>query len=104
MKKQVPSIFIILGVAVLFIVLFSSSIFKTINPGERGVVFRPWTSGLDLENILTEGLQIIAPWNTLYIYNVKEQKIEETMDVLDRAGLSISVDSVNAIPSQDMIE
>ena len=35
---------------------------------------------------------MIAPWNEMFVYNVKEQTAEESMDVLDRNGLSISVD------------
>lgn len=92
MKKQIPSVLIVVGVGVLFLILFSSSMFKTIQPGERGVIFRPWTTGLDTQNIYGEGLQVIAPWNTLFIYNVKEQQEEELMDVLDKEGLSISVE------------
>ena len=35
---------------------------------------------------------MIAPWNDLIRYDVREQKSEETMDVLDKEGLSINVD------------
>jgi len=66
--------------------------FFIIEAGERGVIFRPYTSGLDTKNIYGEGFHIIAPWNKLYIYNVREQQREETMDVLDKNGLSINTD------------
>ncbi|KKL05446.1 hypothetical protein LCGC14_2605950 [marine sediment metagenome] len=35
---------------------------------------------------------MIAPWNKMYRYNVREQPREETMDVLDKNGLSVNVD------------
>ncbi len=93
MKFNLKSSYIIALVAiVLVIVIFGGRMFFIIEAGERGVVFRPYTSGLDTENIYGEGFHIIAPWNRLYIYNVREQQRDETMDVLDKNGLSISTD------------
>lgn len=90
-KKLSP--LVILGVAAVFVlVIFGKSMFYTLQPGERGVVFRQFSTGLDKDNILTEGFHTIAPWNDVHIYDVKEQKTEETMDVLDKNGLSINVD------------
>ncbi len=79
-------------VAILILLLFGSRMFIIIDAGERGVIFRPYTSGLDRENIYGEGFHIVAPWNKMYVYNVREQQREETMDVLDKNGLSINVD------------
>lgn len=85
--------YLIIGAVVLVVLLFfGSSSFVTIQPGERGVMFRPFSSGLDKENIFIPGFHIVAPWNDLIIYDVKEQQREETMDVLDKNGLSISMD------------
>jgi len=64
----------------------------TIQPGERGVIFRKFTTGLDKENIFPPGFTIIAPWNEMYLYEVKEQKEEESMDVLDKNGLAIRLE------------
>jgi regulator of protease activity HflC (stomatin/prohibitin superfamily) len=72
---------------VLVLVLFGGRMFFIIQAGERGVIFRPYTSGLDTENIYGEGFHVIAPWNKLYIYNVREQQRDEPMDVLDKNGL-----------------
>ena len=90
-KKLSP--LVVLGIAGLFIVvIFGKNMFYTLQPGERGVIFRKFSTGLDKDNVITEGFNIIAPWNDMHIYNVKEQKSEETMDVLDKNGLSINVD------------
>ena len=78
--------------------------FLIIEAGERGVIFRPYTSGLDKENIYGEGFHIVAPWNEMYVYNVREQQRDETMDVLDKNGLSIAVDvTVRFNPTFDKI-
>ena len=63
-----------------------------IKPGERGVVFKTITGVLDRDNIRSTGLHAISPWNKMFKYNVREQQREETMDVLDKNGLSINVD------------
>ena len=85
---------IIIGVtAVILLLLFSSRVFYIIQPGERGVIFRPFSSGLDKKNIQQPGFHIVAPWNDLHLYNVKEQKAEETMDVLDKSGLKVIIET-----------
>jgi len=93
MKKNFKVTYIVVGVVILLILLiFGGKMFLVIDPGERGVLFRPYTSGLDKENIYGEGFHIIAPWNQMFVYNVKEQQRDETMDVLDKNGLSINMD------------
>ncbi|MDO8898571.1 MAG: prohibitin family protein, partial [Bacteroidales bacterium] len=39
-----------------------------------------------------EGLHVIAPWNTMYVYEIRQQEISEEMNVLSSNGLEISVD------------
>ena len=93
MKKQLSATFIVvIVIAVVAVIILSSNIFYTLQPGEKGIIFRPLTTGLDKSNIYSEGLQIIAPWNDMIIYDIKEQKVDETMDILDKNGLSVHVD------------
>ena len=93
MKNNVKAIYLVAGVAgLLLLLLFGSRMFLIIDAGERGVIFRPYTSGLDRETIYGEGFHMVAPWNRMYIYNVREQQREETMDVLDKSGLYINMD------------
>ncbi len=92
MKAKYRPILVILGIFVVIMLLFGSKMFYILQPGERAVIFRPYSSGLDKANILIEGFQIVAPWNDLIRYDVKERQTEETMDVLDKNGLSINVD------------
>jgi len=100
--KLRPFIFIGVGVVILLIIL--SNIFVILQPTERGVVFKKYTSGLDVDNIRGEGLNIIAPWNDVIIFRIEEQQIEETMDVLSKDGLSITIDvSLRFRPKPDQI-
>jgi regulator of protease activity HflC (stomatin/prohibitin superfamily) len=103
MKSRQVTLIIGLVVVVLFL-LFSSRMFYVIRPGERGVVFHFFTGVLDKDNIRGTGVHMIAPWDKVYKYNVREQSREETMDVLDKSGLSVNVDvTVRFNPLYDRI-
>jgi len=91
MKRAQYMIISVVGIVVLLLI-FGSQMFYVLKPGERAVVFKKFTTGLDKENVLIPGFHVIAPWNDMIRYDVKEQKAEETMDVLDKGGLSINVD------------
>jgi len=90
--KQKQLIIIAGIVVVILILIFSSRMFYIIQPGERAVIFRPFTTGLDKENIYIPGFHVVAPWNDFHVYDVKELKAEETMDVLDKSGLKVIID------------
>jgi regulator of protease activity HflC (stomatin/prohibitin superfamily) len=91
MKK--PQSLVIIGLAaLLIIILLGNKLFITLDATERGVVFRPFSTGLDKDFIYEPGFHIIAPWNDVFVFDVKEQKSEEPMDVLDRSGLSVNID------------
>lgn len=93
MKFNFKSAYLVIGVVILLVLLLSGGrMFFILDAGERGVIFKPYTSGLDKENIYGEGFHVIAPWNKMYVYGVREQQRDEPMDVLDKSGLSISMD------------
>jgi regulator of protease activity HflC (stomatin/prohibitin superfamily) len=102
-----PIIFrnIILGViALVFILVFSSTSFITIESGEKGVLFKKFGGGLQKDKIYEQGFHVVAPWNTMFVYNVRKQQEAETMDVLSSNGLSISVDvSIIYRPKESMV-
>ncbi len=89
--KWLPRI-IIFVVAMVIILSMLGGMFLTIKPGQRGVIFRQFTTGLDKENIFSPGFHLIAPWNKMYVYNVKEVQLEEQMDALSSNGLNIKMD------------
>ncbi len=108
MKKKLTSLLILLGLIAIVVLFFLFASFVTIQPGERGIIFRPLGSGLDKNHIYGEGLHIIAPWNKMFIYDVREQTInftgDNSLDVLDKNGLSIEVDvAVRFYPMYDKI-
>jgi len=102
-RKFLP--FIIIGLVAVIVVLYlSSEIFITIKAGERGVLYRRFQGGTDFEVSYTPGFHMKAPWNDIFVYNVRENIINEKMDVLDKSGLSLAVDvSVRFFPIYNRI-
>ncbi len=101
-KKIRP--YLLIGAALLFFAIFISNTFVILQPTERGVVFKKYGAGLDVDNVLHEGLNIVAPWNDVIQFEIAEQQVEETMDVLSQDGLAIQIDvSLRFRPKPDEI-
>lgn len=82
-----------IGIAILILMMIlSRTTFLTIDPGKRGVLFKRFGGGLDKEKVYNQGFQMIMPWNKMYIYDVRTNEAFETMDVLSKNGLNISVE------------
>jgi len=102
-RKFLPVIVTAL-IAITMVIYLSSEIFITVDPGERGVIYKRFGGGIDFETIYRPGFHVKAPWNKIYIYNVRENLIDETMNILDKNGLSLSVDvSVRINPMHDRV-
>ena len=102
-NKKLPSVIIFGIIGFVLLTLFGSSMFLTIDPGEKGVLFERFGGGLDKETIYPQGFHVIAPWNDMFVYNVKIQENYEAMEVLSKNGLSIKIDlsfRYNAIESK----
>ncbi len=103
-QKKIVTYTIVGFFALMFIVIFSNSTFLTIDAGERGVLFRPFSGGLDKNYVYDQGFHVIAPWNKMYLYDVRTQESFETMEVLSKNGLNIKVDlSYRFQPKSDRI-
>jgi len=84
-------LFIVLAVVV--IILFSKST-VTIKSGQAGVLYKTFGGGVVTdEPSLGEGFQIVAPWNKVFIYEVRQQEIFEKMQVLSSNGLEIQLEA-----------
>lgn len=88
-KLTIP---VIVGI-VLFIILISKSS-VTISSGHAGVLYQTFGNGVVTdEPPLGEGFHIIAPWNKVFIYEVRQQELSEKMQVLSSNGLEIKLDA-----------
>ena len=80
---------ILVFLGLILVTALSNSIFQTIGPGEKGVIFRRFAGGIDKDKVFGQGFHIISPWNTMYIYDVRINENMETMEVLSKNGLNI---------------
>lgn len=95
---------IIVFIILVVVIVFSNATFLTVEPNERGVLFRRFAGGLDKENIYGPGFHMLAPWNSMSLYDVREQQLEESMEVLSSNGLTITLDvTVRVNPKYDKI-
>jgi len=84
---------IALIVAALIVLIISwNSITVNIDAGHGGVLFRRFGGGIELDRTYGEGFHFIAPWNKMYVYELRQQEVAEDMNVLSSNGLEILVD------------
>jgi len=81
----VLSILLILTVSFL-----ANRIFYSIKSGEAGVLWKRF-SGTQIDYIYPEGLQVIFPWDELFIYNIRIQEISPEINVLTKTGLQVNL-------------
>ncbi|KAA2217091.1 MULTISPECIES: prohibitin family protein [Maribacter] len=88
-KIALPAIFIFI---VLVILISKSAV--TIGSGEAGVLYKTFGNGVVTDKPpMGEGFHLVAPWNKVYIYEVRQQEVFEKMNVLSSNGLDIKLDA-----------
>ncbi|MDC7999833.1 prohibitin family protein [Aequorivita todarodis] len=88
-KLTIP---VIVGIILLIIVVAKSSV--TIGSGHAGVLYQTFGNGVVTdEPPLGEGFHIIAPWNKVFVYEIRQQELSEKMQVLSSNGLEIKLDA-----------
>jgi len=89
-KRVIPIALIV--VAFIILVISWNSITVNIDAGHGGVLFKRFSGGVELDRTYGEGFHFLAPWNKMYVYEVRQQEISEDMNVLSSNGLEIFVD------------
>jgi len=88
-KLGLPIIF-----AVIIVIIIFSKSFVTVDAGQAGVLWKRFSGGVVIdEPALGEGFHVVAPWNKVYIYEVRQQELFEKMKVLSSNGLEIQIDA-----------
>ena len=80
------------AVTLLLLIVLWPLIFYTVPPGHVGVMWYRFFGGTvtDPDRVLDEGLHVILPWDRIYIYNARLQRMDETVTGLSVDGLHIS--------------
>lgn len=79
----------------LFLMVFfalTNTSFLTIDPGEKGVLFKRFAGGLEKDKLYDQGFHVVAPWNKMYIYDVRIKEGFDKMEVLSKNGLNIVIE------------
>ena len=88
-KTLMPLIF--LGIIVI---IFLSKSTVTLDSGEAGVLWKRFDGGVVTDQApLGEGFHLVAPWNEVYVYEVRQQELYEKMKVLSSNGLDILLET-----------
>lgn len=95
---------LILAVASLVAIYYWKDVFITIHSGEVGVLYLRFGGGTQTDRVLGEGMKIIAPWDKLFIYDLRVQETKHTMKVLTSEGLAVTLNlSIRCHPELDLV-
>jgi len=86
------SIGIVLLLSLVVLAALSPRMLITIDAGHEGVLFRRFHGGTDIERPYDEGFHIIAPWDSMYIYDARYQNQSSIFDAHTKDGLNLKVD------------
>lgn len=94
-QLQLPKTLMPIIIGVIILVIFLSKSTVTIDSGEVGVLYRTFGGGVVTDELpLGEGFHVVAPWNKVFVYNVRQQELlEREMSVLSSNGLEIKLDA-----------
>ena len=75
-------------------IIFLSKSTVTIDAGEAGVLWKRFAGGVVTDQPpLGEGFHVVAPWNNVIVYEVRQQELFEKMKVLSSNGLDIILET-----------
>ncbi len=104
MRRLAAKGFLGLLLVVTLVVYFIPEIFITVGPGEAAVHWRRFFGGTVTDVVRGEGLQVIFPWDELYIYDTRVQQVERSLPILTSEGLmATAVISIRFQPDRNLL-
>ncbi len=90
-ERGLPTLVFFLMVLALVTVVVLPRVIVTVPSGEVGVLWKRFAGGtvLDPRELRDEGLHIIMPWDTLFIYNLRIQSLQETYNAISSDGVNM---------------
>ena len=93
-QLQLPKTIMPIILIAIFAIIFLSKSMVNIDAGEAGVLWKRFDGGVVIdEPALGEGFHIVAPWNSVVVYEVRQQELFEKMKVLSSNGLDIILET-----------
>jgi regulator of protease activity HflC (stomatin/prohibitin superfamily) len=92
--EKLPKIGIPVIIVVILLIILLAKSAVTIGSGEAGVLYKTFDKGVVTDKPpLGEGFHIVAPWNKVIVYEVRQMELFEKMKVLSSNGLEIQIDA-----------
>jgi prohibitin 1 len=93
-QLQLPKTIMPLIIVGIIAIIFLSKSAVNIDAGEEGVLWKRFAGGVVTDQPpLGEGFHIVAPWNEVIVYEVRQQELFEKMKVLSSNGLDIILET-----------
>ncbi len=105
LRRKLPLLILILAalVSLLLALLLWRRIFISVPPGQAGVLFQLF-GGTQVTRVYGEGLQVVAPWNQIFLYETRRQVIMHEFDVLSAPGLPLHLElAIRFAPERDRL-
>src|SRR5690606_24902842 len=91
---KLPKIALPAIAVVIFLIIILSKSTVTIASGQAGVLYKTFGGGVVTDKPpLNEGFHFVAPWDRVFVYEVRQQEVNEKMQVLSSNGLEIRLES-----------
>jgi regulator of protease activity HflC (stomatin/prohibitin superfamily) len=92
--EKLPKIGIPVIILLVLIIIIVAKSAVTINSGEAGVLYKRFGGGVVTDELpMGEGFHVVAPWNDVFVYEVRQQSLDESMKVLSSNGLDIKLEA-----------
>lgn len=91
-KRFQTGILITIFFTLIGMIALAPQIFITIPAGHVGVMWYRFLGGTVVDRTYGEGLQIIFPWDEMYVYDARLQNQARVYDTISSNGLSMEVD------------
>lgn len=104
LKRYSYSLYVLLVICSMVLFYYFKTIVVVIHPGEAGVLYRLFFGGTVVEYVYPEGLNIVMPWNKMYVYNIRIQTVKHDFHVLTNKGLPITLTlAIRYRPQREML-
>jgi regulator of protease activity HflC (stomatin/prohibitin superfamily) len=93
-QLQLPKTIMPMIILGIIAIIFLSKSTVNIDAGQAGVLWKRFGGGVVTDKPpLGEGFHIVAPWNEVIVYEVRQQELFEQMKVLSSNGLDILLET-----------
>ncbi|MFD2235020.1 prohibitin family protein [Phaeospirillum tilakii] len=91
LRANAPFLVVGLVLTAFAMVFFFDRVVVSVHSGQAGVLWRRLGGGTVLDSVYGEGLHLLLPINKMYVYNLRKQQFNDSIDALTVDGLTIKV-------------